>query len=380
MKTWQSILLGFIIGGVLFAALIISIGFNIVNKIEDNYSDEYTTAKNLVTEASPAVIQPNYLLAGLTLSPKFQDFLELEMENGVWNTEYVLQVLADDVIPIYDENLIPIIALSATKHIDEIENATVKVKGAKSKLDSLIANIKFKISVIKEKDIKSKLGSLIANIKSKVSVIKGKVSDILNDVNSLNIPGIKNEINNIVREVKSLIETIKGTTSDEVKDKIISAIKNSPYADDLKKILSDVLDIVSNIEGSLDYILKQINTTISILLTDKDTNGKIFNGGDNVPGVGTLTDLEAQILNAIDINIYGEYTKKNMISGNIDIKAIDITFENVDFGISVSTDKLLTDIENGVSGTVAKVIYSSRGSADGVLSLGLIYYNEIDNS
>ncbi len=357
MKTWQSILLGFICGVVLFVVLVISIGLNIVNKVEENYSDEYNTAKNLVTEASPAVIQPNYLLAGLTLSPKFQEFLELEMENGVWNTEYILQVLADDIIPIYDENLLPIVALSATEHIEEIENVAGKAK-----------------------DVKSKIGSLLGTIKYKLSIIKGKIFGILNNVDSLNISGIKGKLSNVIREVKSLINTIKGTTSDEVKDKIISAIKDSPYASDIQKIISDVLDIVSSIEGSLDSILKQLNTTISTLLVNKDTNGRTFNGGDKIPGVGTLTGLEAQILNAIDINIYGEYTKKNMVSGDIDIKAIDVTFENVDFGISVSTDKLLTDIEDGVSGTVAKVIYSSRGSADGVLSLGLIYYNEIDNS
>ncbi len=350
MKTWQSILLGFIVGVVLFTILIISIGFNIVGKVQENYSDEYGAAKNLVTEASPAVIQPDYLLAGLTLSPKFQEFLETEMENGVWNTEYILQVLADDIIPIYDENLIPIIGLSATEHIDEIEDVVGKAKGAKSKISSLLSTIKYKLSTI------------------------------LTKVNSLNISGVKGKVSNIINEVKTLVNKISSTTSDEVKKKIADAIKNSSYANDIEKILSDVLDIVSNIEGSIDDILKQLNTTLSTLLTNKDTNGRTFKGGDKIPGVGTLTDLEAQILNAIDINIYGEYTKKNALSGNIDIKAIDVTFENIDAGISVSVDKLLSDIENGVSGTVAKVIYSSRGSDDGVLSLGLIYYNEIDNS
>ncbi len=354
MKTWQSILLGFIVGVVLFVILIISIGFNILNKVEENYLDEFNTTKTLVSEASPAVIQPNYLLAGLTLSSKFQDFLELEMENGVWNTEYVLQVLADDVIPIYDENLLTITALSATEHIDQVTNAVDKAKGAKSKISSLITNIKYK------------LGS------------------ILNKLNSLNlrtkINGVSSKVNGIVGEIKNLLNKINNTTSDDIKNKIKDAIKNSPYTNDIQKILSDILDIVANIESSIDDILKQVNTTINTLLTNKDTNGRTFKGGDKIPGVGTLTDTQAQILNAIDINIYGTYTKKNALSGDIDVKAIDVTFENVDFGISVSIDKLLADIENGVSGTVAKVIYSSRGSADGVLSLGLIYYNEVDNS
>ncbi len=365
MRTWKSIILGFIIGVVLFIILLISIGFNIVNKIEENYVDEFTTTKTLVTEASPAVIQPNYLLAGLTLSPKFQDFLELEMENGVWNTEYVLQVLADDVIPIYDENLLTITALSATEHIDQVTNAVDKAKGAKSKISSLLANIKYKLG-----SILNKLNSL--NLRGKINGVSSKVN------------GLKGKINEIVNEIKNLLNKINNTTSDDIKDKIKDAIKDSPYISDIQKILSDVLDIVSNIESSIDDILKQVNATIdatiNTLLTNKDTNGRTFKGGDKIPGVGTLTDTQAQILNAIDINIYGTYTKKNALSGDIDVKAIDVTFENVDFGISVSIDKLLADIENGVSGTVAKVIYSSRGSADGVLSLGLIYYNEVDNS
>ncbi len=354
MKTWQSILLGFIVGVVLFVILIISIGFNILNKVEDDYLDEFNTTKTLVSEASPAVIQPNYLLAGLTLSPKFQDFLELEMENGVWNTEYVLQVLADDVIPIYDENLLAITALSATEHIDQVKNAVDKAKDAKSKVSSLINNIKYKLS-----SILSKLNSL--NLKTKVN-------------------NISSSVNNIINQVKNLLNKINNTTSDDIKDKIKDAIKNSPYASDIEKILSDIMSIVSNIEISIDEIINKVNTTINVLLTNKDTNGRTFKGGDKIPGVGTLTDIQAQILNAIDIDIYGTYTKKNAFSGTIDVKSIDVTFENVDFGISISIDKLLTDVENGISGTVAKVIYSSRGSADGVLSLGLIYYNEIDNS
>ncbi len=361
MKTWQSILLGFICGVVLFVVLVISIGLNLVNKVEENYSDEFNATKQLLNESAPAVIQPSYLLAGLTLSPKFQEYLEVQIENGVWNTEYILQVLTDDVIPIYDENLKSMIVLSATNHIQEVENAVDKVNVVQDKVSFLVSTIKTKVS-----SIVSKINSL------NILGIKHKINNTFNEVNSL--------INNIFNDLKNIYNKFNNISKDDIKKQIIDKVENSPYVNDFKKILSDIMDIVSNIEASIDDILNQINMTINVLLTDKDTNGKIFKEGDNIPGVGKLTKQEATILNAIDINIYGEYTKKNAFSGSIDIKSIDVTFENVDFGLSISTDKLLNDIENAISGTVSKVIYSSRGSNNGVLSIGLIYYNEIDNT
>lgn len=343
MKNWKSLLLGAVIGIILFAIVIFSLGKNFVNKIEENYGDEYVAVKSLLKDSAPAVVQPNYVLAGLTVSPKFQDYLQKQVENGVWNEEYILQVLADDVIPIYNDNLLAIAGLSATEHIDQIIDA-------KAKADGLVATI------------------------------KGIYNKVLSSINSLNLDTLVPRIENIINQIKVLIENISNTNYEDIKKILIDKISNSEYAEDINKILKDIMEIVDQVGVSLTELKDTINKTISEILIDKNPNGKVFKDGDVIPGVGTLNEKEAKILNAIDINIYGEYTKKNLISGSIDIKSIEVNFENIGLGINVNSDKLLNDIENKVDGTVSKLIYSSKGSDNGFLSIGVIYYNEIDNS
>lgn len=308
--------------GIITATIIIALGsYMFVAQEIDNYSDEVRGAKNFIAESKKPVLQKNYILAGLTLSPDFQLYLQHGVEEGWWTTEYLEEVLADDVIPVYitEEKAM----LGAVIQSDNIQSILEKVNIIKGKLKGVNKNsILYRLSLLKG-DIIGKIPSIVQNlINNNYDAIKSEIVLIAhNFIESLDLE------NQVTLLIENLVDTLGKNISDLI-DKEIAK---------LQPIIDKIIATYGSLEAFLEKLTQDVDkgTDLDVLLSD-GVASYILTGGQEINftndiKIGSIT-LSAKFINSLDIQINGEYSNNGTLKPNDDyymLDSINIGFESM---------------------------------------------------
>lgn len=323
--------LGQMLSGFFLGILCMSIGLTVfakttsVNVIEDaksvistkkkDYKDDIEIYSNVLEEITKPVFQTNYLLAGLTLSPEFQHFLEEKIEEGWWTEDYITQVLLDDLVPIYiDQYTATLKAILSVPQVQEI----------KYKLNLLVSKLK----ALPIDSIFSTLRALVAYI---TMLDTDKILDTINHLLSIDVGKLESEIKNSIEKLTNVAENVadalENLTDITVEDIINTIINQITSNIDMGPIVGKIKDIIVKLI-SMGY-------TINELLEDVD-NDYHFEEGMSFAG-STLTKIEAKVLNGIDITV-DQDTAVYSINGispkddTLIIKDIYVNFETLSNG------------------------------------------------
>ncbi len=313
----RSTIVGIIIGIVMFIIVLVALGFNIYGKVVADYSDEYESAIELLEKSKDPVLQKDYIIAGLTLSPDFQHYLEEGVRTGWWTEEFLTQVFLDDLLPIYANQYSATFkalknALEESGKLDGIKELIPKIKSFLSKLDinqiktliskvrNLLLSLDFSKIILTLQNLKgilanidlSKLTNLIANLKGflgnldvdqiqeklknlqalignlkdtlselfeKIDIDKlqdliGKVVDFINNLDQETIDKIKDFLENLdLEQLQVVIEKIL----DFLEDLDLGAIKDmiNDLIGDVGELIEKIKEIIANIKESLAEII-----------------------------------------------------------------------------------------------------------------------------
>lgn len=307
-----------------FVGILIGIGITlgvayylVEDKVVDNYSDEVQILSTVLEKSADPVFQKNYVLAGLTLSSDFQEYLEYGVQNGWWTEEFLAQVLIDDVIPVYISQYSGTIKIIAsTDKVQEIMDKLddLKVVISNLPLDKIasIVNRLLGMSLPNMENLKAKLASL-GEIRTEViqmiNKLKGNLSKL--QIKLEEIEGKLPEIAGKVETVKDMLDDIADAI-DEIEQMLPTFYENmQDILAKLEEIQIILQDIYNTVNEHLPEILEMIDKIENIidkiggLLVNSDLSDFQFVEGENVFLGQTinLTKIQAKILNAIDLTI-----------------------------------------------------------------------------
>lgn len=204
-----------------------------------NFEDEYQELAYILDESKEPVIQPNYIITGLIMSPDFQEYLDQGVQNGWWTEEFLEQFLIDEALPIFFTNYH--VLFSVILGSEPVQNAGEKVTIIKAKVEQILYAIKGQIG---------KLSSLlnspaIGNVKDLVATLeanKDSIANIIAVLQGIDASEVKDALNNLQAAIDSL-------------QTIIDAIKNT----DFDSIQANIEDVISSLEEAI-AIIKDLDT------------------------------------------------------------------------------------------------------------------------
>lgn len=299
-----------------------------------NFSDEYDEIAFILDQSKEPVIQENYIITGLIMSPDFREYLDEGVQNGWWTKSFLEQFLIDEALPIFFTNYHAL--FSVILGSEPVQEAGEKVTIIKAEVQELIAAIKAKVghigSIINNNQdkiaaIKSVIGQLQANsgeianliatlksidfagIQSSIANIKGalgnidviianlqnivgQLQDIKGKIDSIDPQAIQdaiNDINTLITQIQSLDKEKLAETIEQLKEIIakIESIDKEKLAETIEQ-LKETIAMIESLD--IDQIKATINTVIEFI-------NKIENGGFD----GVLGDILNSILNSDEI-------------------------------------------------------------------------------
>lgn len=239
LKTLKPFFVGFLLGVLVLGSGAGLFAKSFVDGAKTDYSDEATKLNNLASEAKDPLLQKDYVITGLILSDKFNEFLEEGVQEGLWTEDFLIQFGGDYSIPILLKNYSDIIvtlastdkAKAVAKTVSKVADVVTKVKlqlelvGPKlvdlvQKLkdpnlkEDAIAQIKETVFTILQN---AGVTGMIANILNKLHVFKFKVKDSLSSFER-----VIAKVKETVGQLKELIGQLKDPA---LKDKALAQIK-----------------------------------------------------------------------------------------------------------------------------------------------------------
>lgn len=284
-----------------------------------NYSDEYEELAYILDESKDPIVQPNYIITGLIMSPDFQEYLDQGVQKGWWTEEFLEQFLIDEALPIFFTNYHALFSVilgsepvqGAGEKITiikaKVQEILYAIKGQVGKLSNLlnspaIGNIKDLVATLEaNKDsIANVIQTLqgidadkLANAVANLQVALGNLQDVIDAINNTDFDNIQASLEEVVSSLQQAIETIKGldmdsiqASIDQLKDIIeqIQALDKDQLAEDIAKVKA-IIETIQNTDFSA--IIDTINNFIDLI-------NKIQNGEFD----GVLGDLLESILNS----------------------------------------------------------------------------------
>ncbi len=284
---------------------------HVVEKIKNeavvNYGDEYEELAFLLDESKDPVLQVNYIITGLIMSPDFQEYLDQGVQNGWWTEEYLEQFLIDEALPIFFTNYH--VLFSAILGSDQVQGAGEKLTIIASKVRSIVGAVIQKVGV---------LSNLINNNSDKIASIKNLVATLQANKDSL----------------VAAVEFLKGLNIEGLHDAIANL-------DDVIAQLQTVIDAIKNIDkDNVDSLIASIDSVIATL-----------NSLD-------LDNIKATIASLEDLVEKAKSVDKKKVQETIDqLKAVIAAYENLDKDKIVDTLKKVSDLVEAVQ----------NGEIDGLL-------------
>lgn len=336
-----------------------------------NFDDEYQELAYLLDESKEPVIQPNYIITGLIMSPDFQEYLDQGVQNGWWTKEFLEQFLIDEALPIFFTNWHFLFSLILTS--DPVQELGGKVTIIKAKVEEIITTVKIKLNFVinllnspQMANVKQAIGTISANkgqiiglintLKSidfsQVGTLVGKLQNVVDAINNIDINNIEASINKLISAVNSIpfdqLDDVIAKLQD-IKDKLgnVDLDKIKAILDEVEKTISDIKLAVANLLESefadkIRFILDHIEFTKDILQLiidfvinhNEDVDADFdFNNPIKIPGHDPITDLQplAPLLNVLDVEVEKTYddngTKLNQKDDVLTVTAINVGFE-----------------------------------------------------
>ncbi len=284
-----------------------------------NYEDEFSELAYILDESKGAVIQPNYIITGLIMSPDFQEYLDEGVQNGWWTEEFLEEFLIDEALPIFFTNYH--VLFSVILGSDPVQGAGEKVTIIKAKVEQILYAVKGQIGRISNflnsgaiNDIKSLVATLqankdqivgiistlqsldIENINSIVSQLKdslGQLEDVIAAVKNLDIEKLTSSVENLVEGLTSVITAIQNLDTDSIEDVVVTLKEIKATIDGLdKEQLAETIEkakaIVETIQNTdFSELIELVNKVVDLI--EKIQNGEFD---------GLLGDVLENILNS----------------------------------------------------------------------------------
>lgn len=356
MSNIKSIIIGTVIGIILAIVIAAILGISLVGKVKDDYGDEAVAIKDILIDSKDPVLQKDYLLAGLTLSEDFQNYLETGIEKGWWTEEFIIQTGLDNVLHVYLAQFKGVFdavkdsdtGVKIQRLIERVKPLIPKIKSLAARLDkNTITNLLAKISALRIKLASLDFSVLKARIKQLTNKINNFVNSSAYKKISVLIKHYKNGTlgefitdkfldTNLGQALQNLVNNINGLSWEKIKQFIIDAINNSSLGDDLA-------DLINNISGKVEDIKALIERLLQDTEADFDFNTVANADGDVVLPDGTT--ISARLLNALDIEITqvvynNNSTPLNLNDDTLTIGQIAIGFESVGERLYLATANL----------------------------------------
>ncbi len=365
----RSTIIGIIIGIVMFIIVLVALGFNIFGKVVDDYSDEYESAREVLKSSKDPVLQKDYIIAGLTLSPDFQHYLEEGVKKGWWTEEFLTQVFLDDLLPIYANQYSATFkaiknSLEESGKLDGIKELIPKIKGFLSKLD--INQIKTLISKIRNILLSldfSKIILTLQNIrgflsKLDLSKLTQLIATLKGFLGNLNIDQIKEKLNNL----KVLIGNLKDTLGDLFEKIDIEKLQDliNKVVDFINNLDQETIDKIKDFLENLDLEkIQELIEKILDFLDDLDLSAIQDKLNDLIDDVGVLIEkireiianIQASLAEIIDFlenlvdNIYAWLIAD--VDADFDFNRIDGMDGAVDGNITIGGNDIPITLLNG---------------------------------
>ncbi len=285
-----------------------------------NFDDEYQEIAYILDESFDPVIQTNYMITGLIMSPDFQEYLDQGVQNGWWTEEFLEQFLIDEALPIFFTNYH--VLFSVLLGSDPVQDAGQKLTIIKSKVQSIVLAIKGKIGVLS-----GLLNSpTVANLKAAIGTLQANKETILGLIATLQSLDV-DHINDVVSQLKGGLA--------ELQD-VIDTLKAIDFSN-IKETLANVEDNLGSVVATLEDVIAKVQAI------DTDSIEQT---------IATLKDVVAQ-LQAID---------KDELQATIEkLTAVIETIKGLDFDaieeLVVNLKALIEKIENeGFDGILQDVL------------------------
>ncbi len=280
-KTFLYIFIGILIGVGLTLG---TVYYAINDYIIEDYSDDAATLADILETSKDPVLQKNYVLAGLTLSSDFQEYLEYGVQNGWWTEEFLAQVLIDDVIPVYIAQYGGTITLILST--ESAENLKIKIDDLKTFVAALpvdtISAVINRLLAISLPDIDGLQQKLVLLGEARIRLVE-VIEDLRATISDLEqkIPQLQEKIDNLKEKLAEL-----QNVEENIQDKV----------DELQVIIQNIKDKVDDLETIIQNIKDKFE--------DVDPDHEFLEGENTILGATfTLTGVQAKILNALDITI-----------------------------------------------------------------------------
>lgn len=298
-----------------------------------NYEDEYSELAYILDESKGAVIQPNYIITGLIMSPDFQEYLDEGVQNGWWTEEFLEQFLIDEALPIFFTNYH--VLFSVILGSEPVQGAGEKVTLIKAKVEQILYAIKGQVGRLSNilnsgaiSDIKSLVATLqankdkiagvistlqgldIDNINSIISQLQsslGQLEEVISAVKNLDIESLTSSVENLVEGLTSVITAIQNLDTESLEDVIatlkdIKATVDGLDKEQLAETIEKVKAIVETIQNTdFSELIELVNKVVS--LVESIQNGE-FDGllGDILENI-VSSDAIQDILNNLELTV-----------------------------------------------------------------------------
>lgn len=268
-----------------------------------SYGDEYEELAYILGQSADPVVQPNYIITGLIMSPDFQEYLDEGVQNGWWTEEFLEQFLIDEALPIFFTNYH--VLFSVILGSDPVQEAGDKVTIVKAKVENILLAVKAQI---------------------------GKVSNLLNSPTIANLKAVIGNLEANKDKIAGLISTLQGLDVDNI-NSIINQLQASLGQ------LQDVIDSIKNLD--IEQLTSSVQSLISGLNSVIDAINNLDTDSLN-DTIATLKDIKATI----------EGIDKDQLATDIEkLKAVIATIQNTDFSAVIDAInkvlELVDKIENG---------------------------------
>lgn len=284
-----------------------------------NYLDEYEELAFILDESKDPVIQPNYIITGLIMSPDFQEYLDQGVVNGWWTEEFLEEFLIDEALPIFFTNYH--VLFSVILGSEPVQNAGEQVTIIKAKVQQILYAVKAQVGKISSllnspaiNNVKSLVASLEANKEQLIAVIDtlrgldvehindvvanlkvalNQLEDVITAIQNLDIEAITSNVNSLIDSLTSIIDAINEIDTDSINEAIesLKAIRDQLQDIDKEQLASDIEKLKAIVQSVQETDFTELKALISKLL---DLAAKIENGEFE----GALGDLLESILNS----------------------------------------------------------------------------------
>ncbi len=329
LKTLKPFFVGFLLGILVLGSGAALFAKSYVDGAKTDYSDEVTKLSTVAEEAKEPLLQKDYVITGLILSDKFNEFLEEGVQEGLWTEDFLIQFGGDYSIPILLKNYADVIGAIATtdkakavaKTISKVADVVTKIK---LQLELVGPKLQGLIETLKDPDLKDEalakikeilfnvlqnagVTALIANVLNKLGVFKFKVKDTINSFKRV-LSKVKVSLSKLKGLIAQLKDPeLKARALAQIKEMVFNLLHNMGITAMIANLLNK-LEVfkfkVRDSIGSFKRVIANVKSLIAKLkdpaLKDKvlaQVKAKLFTVLQNAG----ITAMIANVLNKIDV-------------------------------------------------------------------------------